>query len=256
MSLIYLAEPASKTAELIERLAVIAAAHEINELALASIVRAADQMMDVDAAGAHTVKGCVAGLKGNVEDAQRHHSIALQLMPNDLQAHYNYAVTLSLFEQNEEALRVSMEAVSRAPDNSQLLDQAIKVAMASGNFNQAVALCTRWETLMPDDPNKAAGSARLLADKANAGEFSEDRVRELLEIAGSIQRAANIRSVDSLLWPDPEDTSSLVCERRVLATPAEAARMNEELADQIAERADLIEDPGLSFLPMFIGMIS
>lgn len=78
---------------------------------------------------------------------------------------------------------------------------------------------------MPDDPNKWAGSARLLADKADAGEFSQDRVRELLEIAGSIQRAANIRSVGSFLWPDPEDTSSLVCELRVLASPAEAARI-------------------------------
>ena len=97
MSLNYLAEPASKTAELIKRLAVIATAPKINELALASIGKAADRMMDIDAAGAHTVKGCVAGLKGNVEEAHRHHEIALQLMPNDLQAYYNYVVTLSLF---------------------------------------------------------------------------------------------------------------------------------------------------------------
>ena len=250
----YLSAPASKVAELVERLAAIADADQINEVSLAKIRSEAMHMMHSDAASAHTVLGCIAGLRGDAKGAREHHRIAVQLRA-DVLARYNYAVTLSLLEENEEALRVSMEALAQAPGSLALLDQAIKLAMASGHFSDATSLCTRWETLSPDRPHEAADTARLLKAQADEGVFTEDGVQELLEIASSIQRNLSIRSVRSFISSDPEDPSSFLVERRVRATPSQAAAMNEALADRVSERADLMGDPGLKFVPMFIGML-
>ena len=245
----------SKTAELVNRLGAIAHSAEVDEFALARIRSEASQIMDADPAGAHTVMGCIAAIKGLPEEARRHHQIAVQ-HDAGVQARYNYAVSLALLAENVEALRVATNALEQAPDMPELLDQTIMLALANGRFGQAADLCTRWESLFPDRPHEFAPSASLLAAKVGTGEFSEDSAQEVLEIASSIQRAKKVRRADgSFIWNDPEDPSCFVYERRVFTTPAQAAQMNEEFADRLSERSDLMEDPGIRFIPMFIGML-
>ena len=38
------------------------------------------------------------------------------------------------------------------------------------------------------------------------------------------------------------------------ATPEEAAELNAALAEEIVSHDDLMEDPGLRFIPMFVGV--
>ena len=97
-------------------------------------------------AGAHTVMGCIAAIKGLPEEARRHHQIAVQ-HDAGVQARYNYSVSLALLAENVEALRVATNALERAPDMPELLDQTIILALANGRFGQAADLCTRWESL-------------------------------------------------------------------------------------------------------------
>ena len=102
----------SKTAELVNRLRAIAHSAEVDDFALARIRSEASQTMDADPAGAHTVMGCIAAIKGLPEEARRHHQIAVQ-HDAGVQARYNYAVSLALLAENVEALRVATNALER-----------------------------------------------------------------------------------------------------------------------------------------------
>ena len=248
----YVAVPASKASDLIEKLASIATAHSVNEFEVARIQQQARQLMSVDAVGAHTVLGCVAALKGDATAVRRHHNITLRLSA-DAGVSHNYAVSLALLEMNEEALEILMSALDKAPDDLDLLRHAIRLALQSGHSAKANALCERWEQLVPDRPNDLADSANELADAVKRGDFREEAIREVLGILNSIQRTDNVRGAGSSLWRDPTDPRSFLYERLIHAPPAKAAAMNVEFADRIAERSDLMDDPGLRFVPMFIG---
>ena len=52
---------------------------------------------------------------------------------------------------------------------------------------------------------------------------------------------------------DCTEPDSFLYKIHVLASPAGAAELNEQLADRIVGRSDLMTDPGLEFVPMFIG---
>ena len=248
----YVAVPASKVSDLIEKLASIAIADSVNEFEVARIQREARRLLKVDAAGAHTVLGCVAALKGDAATVRKHHDNALRLSSH-VYVSYNYAVSLSLLEENEDALEVVVGALKQSPDDLELLGYAIRLALQSGHIAKANSLCGQWAHLVPDRPNELAYRANELADSVKRGDFREEAVREVLGILDSIQRTDNVRGAGSSLWKDPLDPTSFLCERLIHASPARAAEMNEEFADRIAERSDLLEDPGLRFVPMFIG---
>ena len=252
MNYVSVSAPASKVADLIGRLAEVSHLDQVDEVALARIESQARQFMDADPAGAHTVMGCVAAIRGDSDDARRHHEIAMQ-HDSDVRVAYNYSVSLSLLHENVRALRVVSEALQKAPDIRELLDQAIVLALANGRFTQAARWCAKWESLFPDAPHEHAALVRYLAGKVVAGEVDEESAGEILNLADFIQRDRKIRSARWRIWPDPEDSSSHVFERHVLTTPLEAALMNEELAGQIAEKPDLMRNPGIKFVPMFIG---
>lgn len=248
----YVADPASKTSDLIEKLASIATADVINEFEVARIQKEAGRLLKVDAAGAYTVLGCVAALKGDPATVRKHHGNALRLSSH-VYVSYNYAVSLALLEMNEEALEIVMGALKQSPDDLELLGYAIRLSLQSGHIANANSLCSHWVHLVPDRPNELADSANELADAVERGVFREEAIRGVLGVLNSIQRTDNVRGAGSSLWRDPLDPASFLYERLIHASPARAAEMNEEFADRIAERSDLRESPGLRFVPMFMG---
>ena len=52
---------------------------------------------------------------------------------------------------------------------------------------------------------------------------------------------------------DCTEPDSFLYKIHVLASPAASADLNEQLADRVVARPDLMTDPGLEFVPMFIG---
>ena len=94
---------------------------------------------------------------------------------------------------------------------------------------------------------------RKLANAVERGAFSEESAREVLRITHEILRASNVRRVKDGILGDHTNPDSFLYELHVLTSPDQAVRLNEELADRIVARSDLMEDPGLKFVPVFIG---
>lgn len=241
--------PAKKVNQLIGRLAKLAAAPALDEFSLQRVARDANALMKSDPAGAHTVLGGVAALGGDRDETRRRHRTALQIK-GSFATFYNYFVSLSLLDEHEEALQVANRALEKYPDNLELLNSAIKAALESANFETARNLSHRWDALAPDRPNSRSGMSRLLADAVLAGTFKEESVREVLRVLSQTQRTENVRSSNPKFRLHHVE-ESFFYERMIHATPTAAAALNERFADQIADRTDLMADPGLQFVAAF-----
>ena len=241
--------PAKKVNQLIGRLAKLAAAPALDEFSLQRVARDANALMKSDPAGAHTVLGGVAALRGDGDETRKRHRTALKI-ESDFTTYFNYLVSLSLLDEYEEALQVAIGALEKYPDNLNLLDSAIRAALESANFEFARDLSHRWDDLALDRPNALSGLARELADAVVAGMFKEEGVREVLHILTETQRSDKARTSNSK-FSSHYGEESFFYERMIHATPTAAAALNEQFADQIAERPDLMADPGLQFVAAF-----
>ena len=244
---------ATKASELAEQINAITYADEANDLALRRIERNAHKLMAADPVGAHTVLGEVAVLRGRVDDVRRHHGIALQQSGHSAQACRNYSVSLMNLGEMIEAFEAAREAFRRAPDDGDVLRHLIRVALESAHFREARDHCGRWNTLFPGSPSPHEPSARALAGAVERDVFREESVREVLKIAHDIRRAAKVVLVDMTVLVDGSGPDSFLYKLRIPLSPARAADLNERLADRITNRQDLMADPGMKFVPMFIG---
>ncbi len=221
--------------------------------------------MDADPASAHTALGGAAALRGDAGAARDHHRIALQLADNET-TRFNYAVSLSVLEETEEALGVAVAALERFPDDLDLLGQATTTALESGHFRRARALCNRWDAMVPDRVHEHSGLAQRLADAVDAGTIAEDAVRSLLDVANEVQRDARVRSVGNRIGTlggtgasgtdQTDGTPSYLYLRQLHAEPSLASDLNERLASRVADRSDLLENPGSTFTVGFVGTSS
>ena len=235
------------------QLETVAHAPVLNEIELRRIAKAADALMDADAAGAHSLLGGVAALRGDADAVRRHFRIAFQ---NDksVTVRLNHCVALSVLELRDEALEVATEALDRSPGDIDLLGSAISSA-GSGRFAVAQEFVDRWSTLVPDrPPHPFASVVQQLVAAADGGAFSEDGVRAVLRIVAEVQREERVRTFETTICSVEFDDSFLY-DRRVHAPPSVAAMLNERIADRITESRALMADPGLKFVPAFTGMI-
>lgn len=245
--------PASKTNTLIDRLAAVAAAPTLDELEIGRIHREASALIQADAAGAHTVLGAVAALRGDADKARQHHEIALNL--NDsVTCWTNYAISLSTLEEHEDALNIACDALKRYPDRLDLLDQAIRSAVESAHFAKAQELCQTRNALAPDHPYPLSATVGLLAAAVKGGVFGEPAVKELMDLVNAIERDATVRPWSSEIRAPGGTSRPFLYERSVRAPAALAAELNERLAERIADHPTLIEDPGLEFVVVFTGV--
>lgn len=244
---------ATKASGLVARINAAAYAGEANDLALKRIEREAATLMAADAVGAHTVLGAVAVLRGRADDVRRHHRIALEQSGQSAQAHRNYWVSLMRLGETVEAFNAARDALRRAPDDRDLLRQSILAAIDSAHFREARDHCARWSTLFPDSPSPHEPPAKALAGAVERGAFHEESVRKVLEIAHDARREARVVLVGSAVLVDPIERDSFLYSLSAPLSPARAVDLNEQLANRITNRPDLMADPGLKFVPMFIG---
>ncbi len=243
---------APKSNELIERLGVVAASPRLDEVELGRIAREARALMNVDPAGAHTLLGGVASQRGDATSTRRHHSIALDINAGaTLQC--NYAVSLYHLDLYEEALQVAQGGLRTYPDDADLLDQAITAAVESAKFLVGRALVARYNALFPKRPHARSDMVGRLAAAIDNGLFKEDNVRAVLGIVASVSQEAKVRIAERSISVTPLEPDSFFYQRAVFATPRATSALNWAFADRIAQRPDLIEDPGLKFLVRFTG---
>ena len=245
--------PATKASRLVDQLRSIAL-DEPGDLVLRRIEREAQGLMVADPVGAHTALGVLASLRGSAEDVRYHNDIALQQSGRSADALNNYSVCLLQIGEAVEAVEFAREAFQCAPDNGVVLRQSILAAIESAHFREARDLCGQWNTLFPNRPVPYESPARGLAGAVERGAFREGSAREALRIAQDIRSAADVRRVETAVVEDCTEPDSFLYKIHVLASPSAAADLNERFADRIVGRPDLMADPGLAFVPMFIGV--
>ena len=244
--------PAGKAGELLDRLIGIAARRDVDDLALERVAQEAQALMPSHAAGAHTVLGAVASVRGDIEGVRRHHGIALRLEDTPTMR-YNYSVSLAHTDENQAAMDLAREALESSADDLKLIHHAIEAALESANFAAMLELCEQWDAVSPKEPSPHAAAARKLRQATTAGEFTEDAVREVLDTVTAVRRDEAVRKAGFVLrCPDDVD-DSFYYERLVYATPTLAAEVNERLADRISQRTELFQDPGSRFVAAFRG---
>ena len=247
---------ATKVSHLIERLSSLTVKN-LDEFELQRIKIEADSLLRArpsQAHQAHMVLGAVASLRGDAEAVRHHNGIALRYLGNEVDVWYNCSVSLFIIDEAIEAAEFARKAFELAPDDCMILEHLIKTTVASACFKEARDLCDRWDKSFPDRPVRCKFEARALASAVERGAFSEESVREILQIALDVQNAAKIRRVITGFLKDITEPDSFLCKLHVLTSPADAAVLNEQLADQIVARSELMDDPGFAFVPMFIGI--
>ncbi len=247
----YIPAPQTKANDLMDRLMAMDAP---NEITLRRLERDAEAAMDVDPAVVHTVLGGVASLRGDIKSVREHFRIALQHADSSV-TYQNYSVALSLVDEWRDSLDAADTAHSKAPDNTVILDSAIKRAVEAGQFRMAHKYCNRLNALRPGEaPHSLTGLLEKFVASLDAGTFGESNIQRVLEIAGSIQRTESVPSAGISAKLDQDQPNSFLFRRFVTASPEMAATLNSTLADEIVSHDDLVEDPGLLFVHLFVGV--
>lgn len=244
---------ATKATELVERINAAAHAGEANDLALKRIEQEAQRLMAAAPVDAHTVLGAVAVLRGRADEVRRHYRIAMEQSGRSAEACRNYSVSLMRLGEMVEAFDAARDALRHAPDDGDVLRQSILAALGAAYFLEARDLCARWSALFPETPSPHQPTADALASAVERKAFREESVREVLGIAHDIQRGAKTVLVGSDFSADPLIPDWFSCELTVPLSPAGAVDLNEQLAERVTIRPDLMADPGMKFTPIFIG---
>lgn len=243
-----------EASELADRVARIGKEPVIDEFALGQVAMDARKLMSTDAASAHAVLGRVAALRWDVDELRWRYRSAISL-GDPVLGRWRYSTALFLVGETEESFEVVRDAWQRAPDNLDLLDELIATAVHSARFQEAREFCDHRRKLAPNRDVPLAAVVQELAAAVQQGHFSEEGAREALRAADLMRRDARIRPNGVKITPSWFEPGSFLYEYRLIASPRLAGDLNEALSLRWAESPQAMADPGLEFLPMFIGTV-
>ena len=237
-----------------DRLQLIVETGDVNDFRLRQIERDAEKLMKIDVVEARSVLGASASLRGDVRDVHKHHGIVVKLSGSEpVVALTDYSVSLCMVGKMSEALKVILQAHELTPNDQDILKAATNAAFMSGHFTKGKELCALWKERFGDEPFVEWEIARPLVNSIEKGNFTEESVQEIIHIAHQIRRESGVIATrNSRLFNCPE-TGSFAHELHLHTSPSLGAQLNEELADRISSRSDLMADPGLNFVVIFIG---
>ena len=246
--------PATKGAELINRLNAVVLGAEVDDLVLRRLRHEAQQLMGPAPVEAHTVLGAIATLEGRADDVRKHFRVALQQSGHSASVSRNYSCSLLALGRPDEAFEVAKQASERAPDDLAIFEHLITTALEAGRLLEARTLRKRFGKLSPARSLPDGSVEQMLGDAVDRGVFREESVQEVLRVVREILAAAGVRRTNrSDLTTYAADPDSFLFRVHVFASPERAVELNEALADRIADRPELMADPGVGFVPMFIG---
>ena len=245
---------ATKAVELFKTLNSIALGAEVDDFVLRRIERDARKMMNAAPVDANSVLGAVAALEGRSGDVRKHFKIALQLSGNSAEVYGNYSTAFQRIGEIDQSFEMAKQAFERAPDEPDVLRDAISCALNAGKFREASAFQDRLVKLSANRSEPNEQLATMLGDAVDRGAFREESVQEVLRITHDILKAEGIRRIAySTLVAETGCTDSFLYKFYIFASSDRAADLNETLAERVAKEPDLMADPGTKFVPMFIG---
>ena len=245
--------PAPKSAEILASLAAMEGEIEPNGFELKRLEREARRLLKVDPIAGCTALGAAASLRGNIEEMRSRHQLALQLSGESPEALHNYAASLATLGEFTESLEVARRAYARAPADPAVLDGVVTAAIFTGHFREACELASKWNGCNPERPYSLDSPVGAILSAVGREVFTEERLQEVLTIAHETLRSSKVRTSRVEVHADEHEPDSFLFECFVVALPEKAEDLNEALDAQIRGRPHLMDDPGLKFMPAFIG---
>ena len=245
--------PAPKSAELLASLVAMAGEAEPNRFELKRLEREAENLVKVDAVAGYTALGAAATLRGDVEAVHSRHQLALRLSGELPEALHNYAASLTKLGEFAKALEVARRAHDRAPADPAVLDSLVTTAIFAGHFREAYGAVNQWNDANPERPYASDWPVEAILNAVERKVFTEERLREVLDIAHETLRSAKVRTSRVEVHADEHEPDSFLFECFVVASPEKAEDLNDTLDAQIRDCPHLMDDPGLRFIPAFIG---
>ena len=239
--------------ELVEQLSGLTKSGVVQELPMRRLRNQAQDLMQSDPAGAHTVLGGVAALDWNLKAVRDHFRIALQ---HDAHAgtYYNYSVALSNVEATSEAFDAAQSAYRQAEDDKFLLGNAIEHASKTAHFTLANNLCRRWTSLSPEESHPLSSVLLDLEKAIERRTFDEESVREVLGLMSTVQRTEKARTESWMIHKDSDDPSSFHYWNHVAVSAKNIASVNGGFVEELLANDHLLVEPGLHFVVLFIGV--
>ena len=245
--------PARKTTALVNSLKGLERAERVDDLALKRLRREAQTLMKVDAVGAHSILGAMAGIEGNAAQVRKHYEIALQISARESEVLTNYAAALSKAGKMNDAFKTVTEAHERHPDDLSILQDAINIAAQGARFREGRVLCERRRKLRPEGPHDDEATMIALTEAVGREAFDEEAAQEVVQIAHEIRLAAGARYAGSGPAPVYGEPDTFGFDILVRVPPTEAADLNAALAERVAGNELLMDRLKLNFVPTFIG---
>lgn len=242
-----------KANELVEQLSGLTKSGVAAELPMRRLRNQAQNLMDSDPAGAHTVFGGVAALDWDFEAVRDHFRIALQHDAGP-STYYNYCVALTNVEATAEAFDAAQSAFRQAEDDKFLLGNAIEHAAKSAHFSVANDLCRRWASLSSEKSHPLSSVLQDLEKAIEKRTFDEEGVREVLGLMSTVQRSEKARTQGWMIHQDADDSSSFHYRNHVAVTAENIARVNGRFVEELLDNDHLLVSPGLNFVVLFIGV--
>lgn len=120
---------------------------ELSEFEYLQFERSARKLMKVDPANANAALGILACLKGNKQELNKYHSIAIQVSGDSPVHVFNYACSLSCVGDKEQALRFFEVAFRADPTFVHSLDLAIVTAYHIPDTKKLLELFAIWRKI-------------------------------------------------------------------------------------------------------------
>ena len=242
------AAPATKAAELIRRLSTLANRVEIGDFELRQMEQEAAKLLQVDAEQAYQILGGVAALRGDAEGVHREHKKALKLSGEAATSLRNFAVSLAIVSEFEAAQETIQKAFSKDPTDQETLVRSILFSMMSGHFLEARELIEGQGTEHDDREEVSAVCSAI-----ERGSFTEGGVRRVLAASHEVMQQTKVSMETVDILADKEEEGSFLFEIFLTASREKAQECNVKLDERIVAHEELTEDPGLNFIPVFLG---
>ena len=240
--------PLAEAETLVERLARISTAEVVDEYTLRQAEADAEGLIRTDAAQAHSALAMVAALRWGVDEMRRQHEAGIALQDSRPNAN-----AFTMVGEIDGAYRAACGALAKMPDDPIAMRHAIEAAVQDARFRDASVLCERWVRQSPQEQMPLRQSIGELVEAVEQGAFTEAGAREVLRTASALRRDARIRCSGFSIQPSVEDPGTFGFNYDVIASTEEASDLNCALAERWAGSPALQADPGLAFVPMFIG---
>ena len=149
----------------------------------------------------------VASVEQNHEELLDHFSIAIRLMPHDIELRKHHFLSLFIAGLTENAFNAAIQAAEMSPGDPDLLDRVLVASLLVGRFREGKVYLDRWRKIRPDQEHIRAEFVDNVSSFMAEHKISDDSIAEIYRIAHEVSHGhhqPHIETVEHTIAGDDE----------------------------------------------------